>query len=213
MAASGAADESSNLSRATSTCVKEYPSLFFAVISSFPIQLPENCALEDLILSSDATLKVRNLSIPRSRGGPFSVSTFERFGERSCSDRWEFGENQTLWKVRIFSFLEIDIRSCIHLLVYELVGGDMRLNGAKDVPEEPFFDQLSKFIKVNETFLLAVIGKWTTQSACQFFAKIGVVVAVVLSSGLLCAYGRINGETFAGIIGVVLGYILGKGVL
>ena len=97
--------------------------------------------------------------------------------------------------------------------MYEVVGGDVCLNAAEDVSKEPFFDQLSRFIKDNEKFLLAVIGKWTTQSTRQFLAKIGVVATVVFSSGLLCAYGKISGETFAGIVGVVLGYILGKGAL
>jgi hypothetical protein len=83
----------------------------------------------------------------------------------------------------------------------------------EEVAEEPFFDQLSRFIKTNEKFLLELIGKWTKQSSRQFYAKTGVVVAVLLSSSVLCGYGKISGETFAGTVGVVLGYVLGKGVL
>jgi hypothetical protein len=45
------------------------------------------------------------------------------------------------------------------------------------------------------------------------FTKIGVVFIVVIVSGVLTGYGKINGETMAGIVGVVLGYILGKGML
>jgi len=83
----------------------------------------------------------------------------------------------------------------------------------EEVEEEPFFNQLSKFIKTNEKFLLELFGKWTKQSLWQFIAKIGVVMAILLLSAVLCGYGKINGETFAGIVGVVLGYILGKGML
>ncbi|MCJ7430012.1 hypothetical protein MUO83_02195 [Candidatus Bathyarchaeota archaeon] len=83
----------------------------------------------------------------------------------------------------------------------------------EEYAEEPFFDQLSRFIKTNEKFLLELIGKFTKQSSRQFYAKIGVVVAILFFSSVLCGYGRISGETFAGIVGVVLGYILGKGVL
>jgi hypothetical protein len=81
------------------------------------------------------------------------------------------------------------------------------------VEEEPFLDQLSRFLKENKDLLLELFGKWTKQSSRQFYAKIAVVLAVLLSSGVLCGFGKINGETFAGIVGVVLGYVLGKGVL
>lgn len=83
----------------------------------------------------------------------------------------------------------------------------------KETEEEPFFEQLTKFIQTNKEFLLEIFGKWTKQSSRQFYAKIAVVFAVVAFGSLLCGLGRISGETLAGIIGVVLGYILGKGVL
>jgi len=79
--------------------------------------------------------------------------------------------------------------------------------------EEPFFDQLSRFIKTNEKFLIELVGKWTKQSFRQYCAKISVVLLVLLFSSILCYVGRISGEVFAGIVGVVLGYVLGKGVL
>jgi len=79
--------------------------------------------------------------------------------------------------------------------------------------EASFFEELSKFIKENKEFLLEVFGRWTKASSRQFYAKIAVVIVVTLMSGVLSALGRISGETLAGIIGVVLGYILGKGVL
>lgn len=85
--------------------------------------------------------------------------------------------------------------------------------GEDEVPEEPFLDQLSRFIKTNEKFLIELVGKWTKQSSRQYYAKIGVVIAVLLLSGILAGVGKIGGETFAGIVGVVLGYVLGKGVL
>jgi len=83
----------------------------------------------------------------------------------------------------------------------------------EETEEEPFFEQLTKFIQINKEFLLEIFGKWTKQSSRQFYAKIAVVFAVVAFSSFLCGYGRISGETLAGIVGVVLGYILGKGVL
>lgn len=83
----------------------------------------------------------------------------------------------------------------------------------EEAQEEPFFEQLSKFIKENEKFLIELVGKWTKQSSRQFYAKIGVVFAVVLFGSVLCGFGKISGETFAGIVGVILGYVLGKGVL
>lgn len=83
----------------------------------------------------------------------------------------------------------------------------------EEAEKEPFFDQLSRFIKTNEKFLLELFGKWTKQSSRQYYAKIGIVFAILFFSSILCGYGRISGETFAGIVGVVLGYILGKGVL
>jgi len=79
--------------------------------------------------------------------------------------------------------------------------------------EESIFEQLSKFIRENREFLLEIFGKWTKQSSRQFYAKILVVFAVVVFSSVLCGYGKISGETLAGIVGVVLGYVLGKGVL
>ena len=42
---------------------------------------------------------------------------------------------------------------------------------------------------------------------------INVIFLIIAMSGLLTLYGRISGETLAGIIGVVLGYVLGKGIL
>jgi len=79
--------------------------------------------------------------------------------------------------------------------------------------EASFFEELSKFIKENKEFLLEVFGRWTKASSRQFYAKIAVMIIVILMSGVLTAVDRISGETLAGIIGVVLGYILGKGVL
>lgn len=79
--------------------------------------------------------------------------------------------------------------------------------------EESFFEGLSKFITENKEFLLEIFGKWSKASARQFYAKIGVVVIVAVMSGVLAGIGKIGGETLAGIIGVVLGYVLGKGVL
>ena len=79
--------------------------------------------------------------------------------------------------------------------------------------EEPFFEGLSKFIKDNKEFLLEIFGKWSKTSARQFYAKITLVGVVVVMSGVLAGLGKISGETLAGIIDVVLGYILGKGVL
>ena len=83
----------------------------------------------------------------------------------------------------------------------------------EETEEEPFFEQLTKFIKENKEFLLEIFGKWTKQSSRQFYAKIAVVFAIVAFSSVLCGYGRISGETLSGIVGVVLGYVLGKGVL
>ena len=83
----------------------------------------------------------------------------------------------------------------------------------KEEVEEPFFEGLSKFIQENKEFLLDIFGKWTKISARQFYAKITIVAIVLVMSGLLAGLDKISGETLAGIIGVVLGYILGKGVL
>ena len=83
----------------------------------------------------------------------------------------------------------------------------------EEAQEEPFLQQLNKFIKENKEFLLEIIGRWTRASARQFYAKIGVVLIVVVMSGVLAGFDKISGETLAGIIGVVLGYVLGKGVL
>jgi hypothetical protein len=83
----------------------------------------------------------------------------------------------------------------------------------EEAVEEPFLDQLSRFIKTNEKFLMELFGRWTKQSSRQYYAKISVVLFVLLFSSILCYVGRISGEVFAGIVGVVLGYILGKGVL
>jgi len=83
----------------------------------------------------------------------------------------------------------------------------------EEYEEEPFFEGLSKFIKENKEFLLELIGKWSKSSLRQFYAKIVLVGIVVVMSGVLAGFGKISGETLAGIIGVVLGYILGKGVL
>jgi len=79
--------------------------------------------------------------------------------------------------------------------------------------EEPFFEGLTKFIRENKEFLLDIFGKWSKASARQFYAKITVVAIVIVMSGVLTGLDKISGETLAGIIGVVLGYILGKGVL
>lgn len=83
----------------------------------------------------------------------------------------------------------------------------------EEIEEEPFLEQLTKFIRENKEFLLEIFGKWTKQSSRQFYAKITVVLAIVILSSVLTGFGRISGETMAGIVGVVLGYILGKGVL
>jgi len=87
------------------------------------------------------------------------------------------------------------------------------LNMAEEEEEVPFFEGLSKFIKENKEFLLEIFGRWSKASSRQFYAKIGVVAIVVVMSGVLTGLDKISGETLAGIIGVVLGYILGKGVL
>jgi len=79
--------------------------------------------------------------------------------------------------------------------------------------EAPLLEGLSKFIKENKEFLLEVFGRWSKASSRQFYAKIAVVMIVILASGVLTGLDKISGETFAGIIGVVIGYILGKGVL
>lgn len=79
--------------------------------------------------------------------------------------------------------------------------------------EESFFEGLTQFIKENKEFLLEIFGRWSKASSRQFYAKIGVVMIVVLMSGVLTGLDKISGETMAGIVGVVLGYILGKGVL
>jgi hypothetical protein len=83
----------------------------------------------------------------------------------------------------------------------------------EEYEEEPFFEGLSKFIKENREFLLELLGRWSKSSLRQFYAKIALVGIVVVMSGLLAGFDKISGETLAGIIGVVLGYILGKGVL
>ena len=87
------------------------------------------------------------------------------------------------------------------------------LNMAEEEEEASFFEELTKFIQTNKEFLLEIFGKWSKASLRQFYAKIGVVVIVVAIGGWLTALDKISGETLAGIIGVVLGYILGKGVL
>ena len=79
--------------------------------------------------------------------------------------------------------------------------------------EESFFEELTKFIQTNKEFLLEMFGRWSKASARQFYAKIGVVVLIIAISGALTGLDKISGETMAGIVGVVLGYILGKGVL
>ena len=84
---------------------------------------------------------------------------------------------------------------------------------AEEEEEAPFFEQLTKFIKENKEFLLEIFGKWTKATTKQFYAKIGVVCIIIVMSGLLAGIDKISGETLAGIIGVILGYILGKGVL
>jgi hypothetical protein len=87
------------------------------------------------------------------------------------------------------------------------------LNMAEEEEEVSFFEELTKSIQTNKEFLLEVFGKWSKASSRQFCAKIAVVLVVIAISGGLTAIDRISGETLAGIIGVVLGYILGKGVL
>lgn len=79
--------------------------------------------------------------------------------------------------------------------------------------EESFFEGLTTFIRENKEFLLEIFGRWTKASSRKFYSKIGVVVFVLAMSGILAGLDKISGETLAGIIGVVLGYILGKGVL
>lgn len=84
---------------------------------------------------------------------------------------------------------------------------------AEEEEEDLFFEGLSKFIKENKEFLLEIVGRWSKASSRQFYAKISVVAIVIVMSGVLTGIDKISGETLAGIIGVVLGYILGKGVL
>ena len=84
---------------------------------------------------------------------------------------------------------------------------------AEQPEQEPFLEGLSKFIKENEEFLTKVFGEWSKQTTRQFLAKIAVIFLIIAMSGALALYGRISGETLAGIIGVVLGYVLGKGIL
>jgi len=84
---------------------------------------------------------------------------------------------------------------------------------AEEEEEASFFEELTKLIQTNKEFLLEIFGKWSKISSRQFYGKIGVVVMVVAIGGWLAAIDKISGETLAGIIGVVLGYILGKGVV
>jgi len=84
---------------------------------------------------------------------------------------------------------------------------------AEKEEEASILEDITKFIKENKEFLLEIFGRWSKASSRQFFAKIGVVLIVVLMSGILTGLDKISGETMAGIVGVVLGYILGKGVL
>lgn len=84
---------------------------------------------------------------------------------------------------------------------------------AEEEEEVSFFKELTKFIQTNKEFLLKVFGEWSKASSRQFYAKVSVVLVVIAISGGLTAIDKISGETLAGIIGVVLGYILGKGIL
>ena len=83
----------------------------------------------------------------------------------------------------------------------------------QEIEQEPFFEGLSKLIKENKDFLSDIFGKWSRTNARQFYAKMGVIFLIIAMSGLLTLFDKISGETLAGIIGVVLGYILGKGIL
>lgn len=56
--------------------------------------------------------------------------------------------------------------------------------------------------------MLEIFGKWSKGSLRQFYAKITLVGAVVVRSGVRAGFGKISGETLAEIIGVVLGYVL-----
>ncbi len=95
--------------------------------------------------------------------------------------------------------------------IIKTVGVDMAEDEGE--VEESFFEELTKFIQTNKEFLLEIFGRWSKASSRQFYAKIGLVALVLAMSGILTALDKISGETLAGIIGVVLGYILGKGVL
>jgi len=55
--------------------------------------------------------------------------------------------------------------------------------------------------------VLEIFGKWSKGSLRQFYAKITLVGAVVVRSGVRAGFGKISGETLAEII-VVLGYVL-----
>jgi hypothetical protein len=98
-------------------------------------------------------------------------------------------------------------------MLHNKIAGATMAKKEDEYEEEPFLEGLSKFVKDNEKFLLELLGKWSKSSSRQFYAKILLVGIVVVMSGLLAAFDKISGETLAGIIGVVLGYILGKGVL
>lgn len=76
--------------------------------------------------------------------------------------------------------------------------------------EEARFD-LTRFIQENENFLRDVIGKWAKHSSRRFYGVTIIIVLTICMAGILCFYGKITGETLAGLIGVILGYILGKG--
>lgn len=39
----------------------------------------------------------------------------------------------------------------------------------EETEEEPFFEQLTRFIQANKEFLLEIFGKWTKQSSRQFY--------------------------------------------
>jgi len=80
----------------------------------------------------------------------------------------------------------------------------------KDGKGQPFLQELDRFIANNKDFLLKLLGTWVGASARQLLAKTSIVLAVIVTGGVLTGIGKISGETLAGIVGVVLGYILGS---
>ena len=80
----------------------------------------------------------------------------------------------------------------------------------KNKEGQPFLQELDKFIANNKEFLLKILGTWAGATARHLFAKTIIVLTVIVTGGVLTGIGKISGETLAGIVGVVLGYILGS---